>query len=114
MPLSHPVADHAALRGAAADISDGKAAEQYPVVAAEQEERHGMAGPVFIMAAMNPSAEGRLRQFVILPDRLPWLQEGAAFGTQHPPLVETLMLGQAQPMWQIGRASLRERVCQYV
>src|SRR3546814_3729556 len=57
-----------------------------------------MAGPVCIMAAMNPSAEGRLRQFVILPDRLPWLQEGASFGTQHPPLVEILMLGEAQHM----------------
>src|SRR3546814_1057047 len=28
MPLSHPVADHAALRGAAADISDGKRSEE--------------------------------------------------------------------------------------
>src|SRR3546814_15726013 len=93
MPLSHPVADHAALRGAAADISDGKAAEQYPVVAAEQEERHGMAGPVFIMAAMDPGAEGRLRQYVLLQDRPPWLQEGAGFGT--PPLPRVQILKQA-------------------
>src|SRR3546814_5643542 len=47
---------------------------------------------------MDPGRGGARAQFVNLPRRVPWLEEGAAFRTPHPPLVEILILGEAQEM----------------
>src|SRR6478736_426831 len=94
--LAHPVADHAALRGAAADIADRQAAEQRAVPLAENKQRNGLAGVVLLLAANDAGAKGAFGQFVMAPRRLPRLQEATAFSSQPMPLAEIGKAGQAQ------------------
>src|ERR1700750_2114496 len=68
--LTHPVSDHAALRGTPPDIADRQAAEQCHLFLQEDEERNGLAGIIFLLSADDARPVGALGQLVMPPCRL--------------------------------------------
>ena len=75
---AHPVAERAGLRHAAADAAERDAADQLLGRLVENEEGVGLVAGHVLLLALEPPPEGRLRQVVVRPGRLPRLEEGAA------------------------------------
>ncbi len=72
--LAHPVANHAVLPGAAADVADRETAEQCFGRLVEKKERHGLTGGEFLLVADDAAAKGAFRHFIGAPARFPRLE----------------------------------------
>ena len=93
--LADPVTEAPGLRDAAAKVRKRQPADQH-LVAAEQEERVSLIGPLILGVAPQPSPERTTGKIVRRPGRLPWREERAACLAQRRPVGVVAALRRAQ------------------